>query len=92
MLNVWSSINDPLFYLHHGNLDRIWSIWQKQPGNLNAMGGPVYPNGTGETTLDSLMYMSEFIAPSLPTRKVMDTLNKDDQGILCYVYEDDHKH
>ena len=24
------SPNDPLFYLHHANVDRIWAVWQKE--------------------------------------------------------------
>lgn len=26
---------DPLFWLHHANIDRIWSLWQKQNPNKN---------------------------------------------------------
>lgn len=35
-----NSPNDPLFWLHHANIDRLWSIWQasetgKNPDNLD---------------------------------------------------------
>jgi tyrosinase len=88
MFNVWSSINDPLFYLHHGNLDRIWHIWQKkQPSNLYAIGAPRSADGLGgETTLDDLLYMSDFITPTVPVRQLMDPLNQNQQGPLCYIY------
>ena len=64
MLNVWSSINDPLFFMHHTNLDRIWSIWQRQaPKNLYDIGGPVWPfgSGPGTVTLNSTLELAQFM-------------------------------
>jgi hypothetical protein len=88
MLNICSSISDPVFYLHHANLDRIWYIWQKQsPGNIYDMGGPIHPNGTSITTLDYIIDMGKYMAPGIPIRAVMDTLNRNGQGILYYQYE-----
>jgi tyrosinase len=29
-----SSPNDPVFWLNHCNVDRLWAIWEKQHGNL----------------------------------------------------------
>ncbi|EGF79547.1 hypothetical protein BATDEDRAFT_12457 [Batrachochytrium dendrobatidis JAM81] len=34
------STNDPLFFLHHTNMDRLWWIWQSQSQrNMNSYGG-----------------------------------------------------
>lgn len=29
-----SSPNDPVFWLHHCNVDRLWAVWEKRYGNL----------------------------------------------------------
>jgi pyrrolidone-carboxylate peptidase len=44
-----TSPNDPVFYLHHCNVDRIWALWQHEhPASpyLPASGGPVGHNLT----------------------------------------------
>jgi Common central domain of tyrosinase/von Willebrand factor type A domain len=37
-----TSPNDPVFFLHHCNVDRIWALWQDQHGDVYApaAGGP----------------------------------------------------
>ncbi|XVF27678.1 hypothetical protein REPUB_Repub14bG0129500 [Reevesia pubescens] len=32
MGNFYSAGRDPLFYAHHGNCDRMWSLWKELPG------------------------------------------------------------
>jgi tyrosinase len=35
MANVYSSINDPLFFMHHAQLDHVWWTWQNlKPKNF----------------------------------------------------------
>lgn len=43
-----ASAGDPIFFLHHTNLDRLWWEWQKLdlPARLTDMGGPNTPNLT----------------------------------------------
>jgi tyrosinase len=31
---------DPIFYLHHANIDRMWAVWNESPANTN----PTLPN------------------------------------------------
>ncbi|KAF2101160.1 Di-copper centre-containing protein [Rhizodiscina lignyota] len=87
--NAWSSPEDPMFFMQHANLDRIWNLWQlKDNGkNLWDIDAPIFPNGTGVTKLDTVMYMGDYIAPPVEIKTVMDTLNRDGDGILCYEYE-----
>jgi tyrosinase len=90
MRNVWSSINDPLFFMHHAQLDHVWWSWQNlEPDHKWAIDGPVYPNGTGgKTTLDSTVQLAPFAAPDVAIRDLMDSINENDEGVLCYVYQD----
>jgi len=33
MADILVSPADPLFWLHHANIDRLWSLWQRKPAN-----------------------------------------------------------
>jgi len=43
--DVYTSTSDPLFYLHHANLDRIWAEWQEANPNTRTfeVSGPIRP-------------------------------------------------
>ncbi|TFK21060.1 monooxygenase [Coprinopsis marcescibilis] len=74
MVNPYSSPGDPLFYLHHGNLDRIWWRWQAAnlTSRLNAISGPTSPRPPStQVTLDFLMPFTSIMQP-LAVREVMD--------------------
>ncbi len=81
---------DPLFYLHHANLDRIWAKWQSADSSrLTDISGPVtqfgYPFGnatnTQNVTLAFPLSLGD-IAPNVTVGDVMST-----QGnTLCYTY------
>ena len=38
MGNSMFSPRDPIFWLHHANIDRIWNEWENIPGNENKVG------------------------------------------------------
>jgi hypothetical protein len=37
MAVVAYSANDPIFWIHHANIDRLWSCWSNIPGNTNTI-------------------------------------------------------
>jgi len=40
MGHIPTAANDPVFWLHHCNIDRLWESWNRLPGRLN----PKWPN------------------------------------------------
>ncbi|EAU89582.1 hypothetical protein CC1G_02471 [Coprinopsis cinerea okayama7 len=85
MVDGWSAPGDPLFYLHHGNLDRIWAKWQAlDPNRLTEVSGtttawPPYTN----LTLDFLMPFTT-LSPPVAIKDVMNT----EAWPNCYRYND----
>ncbi|KAJ7931271.1 tyrosinase [Mycena leptocephala] len=84
MLNTYSSPGDPVFYLHHANLDRIWWSWQQLdlPKRLFDVSGrssvdPPFVNITLGFELKMLN-----LAPLVPIRDVMDPRSEPS----CYTY------
>lgn len=74
---------DPLFYLHHANLDRIWWNWQQMlPSRLYEISGRSTPNPPYQNvTLDSDLEMGN-LAPTVTIRNVMDIHGESN----CYTY------
>lgn len=84
MSNFYSSVADPLFILHHANLDRIWWVWQqiKPAKRLYEITGrstvaPPYTDVTLDFDLDF-----GALAPSLKIRQVMNI----HEAPACYTY------
>ncbi|KAI1750880.1 hypothetical protein F4782DRAFT_531917 [Xylaria castorea] len=87
MSDIFTSPQDPAFYFHHGQLDRLWAIWQEQApaDRLYATSdtqtwanSPPSPNATISDILDfgyvgGRVMMSDFVDPL--------------SGLLCYRYE-----
>ena len=73
LMNMASSPNDPLFMLHHANLDRIWDSWQKQNSSrVYQIMGSSNQQRTQNVTLDTPLLMQGLAANGL-VRWVMNT-------------------
>ena len=83
--NAANSPGDPLFYLHHGNLDHIFWQWQQKDltKRLNQVGGPIVPfDYSGQNvTLDFKINMGK-LAGNATLKDLLNTKG----GTLCYTY------
>jgi len=79
---------DPMFWLHHCNIDRLWEVWvqrQKQLGNLDRNpknGGLASSGGWLDEPFD--FHDAAGTAVTMTSKKVMDTRVPP----LSYEYED----
>jgi tyrosinase len=81
---------DPIFYLHHANVDRYWAKWIKQGGgranpsgnwatrsyNFQTVSGPVTKTSGGSGTTEGLGYTYDLITPTdiLKTEQILKLL------------------
>ena len=74
-----ASPGDPLFFLHHAYVDRVWAMWQQRWGSEVKGGTFVEGRGvTGNTWLD----MSEVVKGATVAE-----VAKVGEGRTCYVYQ-----
>ncbi|KAF8610463.1 Di-copper centre-containing protein [Ceratobasidium sp. AG-I] len=86
------SPDDPLFFLHHMNVDRIWALWQaKDSARLQDYHGNTIQGQDANddsrwpvASLDDTISLAGIQGlPDIKVRDVMDTKS----GALCYVYD-----
>jgi len=83
MMNSLSAPGDPIFYLHHAQLDRLWDQWQKSaPGRVMEMGYYTEVGGTVPTTLDYVLTFPG-LGPNVTVREVMEI----DKKPSCFSYQ-----
>ncbi|KAK5949562.1 hypothetical protein OHC33_009369 [Knufia fluminis] len=83
-----SSTNDPLFFLHHAQIDRLWWLWQQRnPEKRNAeFFGPIWVENemlaeSGAGILDGIKMLG--LTQDVSVQQVMRT----DTELLCYKYK-----
>jgi len=74
---------DPVFFLHHTQLDRLWWTWQQEDPEkrLTEYIGKARGTSSDKATLDDMLKMYGF-APDVKVSEVMKT----DTELLCYRY------
>ncbi|CAE6374202.1 unnamed protein product [Rhizoctonia solani] len=80
------SPNEPLFFIHHSQVDRLWTRWQgRNKTRLWDYGGNTVQNLSANTASlsDEMKYMG--LAEDRSVESLMDTLSNG----LCYKYDDD---
>ncbi|KAH8655364.1 putative tyrosinase [Xylariales sp. PMI_506] len=89
--DVYTSPNDPMFWLHHGMIDRVWWIWQNQ----DSIGRSFQISGTrtmlnvppsDNATIEDIIEVGYAAPPSEPPSAIkyhVSTVG----GPYCYIYE-----
>ncbi|KAJ6498893.1 Di-copper centre-containing protein [Mycena sanguinolenta] len=89
------SVNDPLFFLHHAMIDRIWFKWQQKHNNKYAFkGGAVqrlenasafslYPNGGPPYLTMESAIPTDGLSQPFTVADMIDTMEEP----LCYIYD-----
>ena len=86
-IDIYSSPNDPSFYLLHSQVDRLWSVWQglDYEARKNGLDGTLSMNNyppTPNATLSTIMKMGIPAGGDLPISWAMSTFEND----YCYMY------
>ena len=74
---------DPLFFLHHAQLDRLWSKWQtSKPGRRGTYDSRRSEDSEDRASLTDVIEMGD-LASEISVADIIDT----EAGILCYNYD-----
>jgi tyrosinase len=80
---------DPLFYLHHAQIDRTWWIWQQLDRKSRTSGKGISGTGTfrnnppsANTTLDTVIDLGYAASQKASMQELMSTT----EGPMCYIY------
>ncbi|KAL2128572.1 hypothetical protein VTI74DRAFT_9013 [Chaetomium olivicolor] len=87
-LDVFASPSDPVFWLHHAQIDRLWTIWQNtvDPRNrtYQVWGTQTTANvpPSNNVTLGTPVPFGH-VSPPKPVRDLVSTID----GEFCYIYD-----
>jgi tyrosinase len=85
--DLYSSPNDPVFFLHHAMLDYVWWIWQAlHPDQARTIAGTITIGNrppSRNATVEDVVQMNYL---DLEAAKIKDLLSSLDGNPLCYIY------
>jgi tyrosinase len=85
--DFYSSPNDPVFFMHHAMLDRVWWLWQAiHPAQAKTIAGTITIMNrppSRNATVDDLVEMNYLNIEGLPISSLLDTLGGEP---FCYIY------
>lgn len=79
---------DPVFFLHHAQIDRLWTLWQNaNPGSRTTAYGGNRDQSDGDGSVVATATLADImsfdgLADEIAVRAVMSTTS----GVLCYTY------
>jgi tyrosinase len=76
------SFPDPVFFLHHGQLDRLWWRWQGQAADRLSQYGGLKEHGSNETASKHDKLRMGGLAPDMPVADILNVGSKP----WCYGY------
>ncbi|MCJ1403805.1 hypothetical protein MMC11_007028 [Xylographa trunciseda] len=84
--DIFSSPGDPMFWLHHAQIDRVWWIWQNQniAARLNQVSATITINNTPPSRNGTLQDKVDLgvNAPPVAMSNLVSTIG----GPFCYIY------
>jgi tyrosinase len=86
--DLFTSPGDPAFYLHHGQIDRMWFLWQSlNPAKANTISGTNTFQNTPPSANTTLNDIIQFQWAAGPPAKIGDLMSTT-EGPFCYTYSD----
>jgi tyrosinase len=84
--DIFNSPGDPVFWLHHAQIDRIWWIWQNQDikKRINAIAGTITINNMPPSRDGTLQDVIDLGVVGQP-KKIADVTSTT-EGPFCYIY------
>ena len=81
--SIANTLKDPIFFLHHAQIDRIWWKWQQYgpPRRHNMYTGSFKPRSKEQASLDDIVSIRG-LAPDVKVSDIVDVRS----GIFCYTY------